>query len=690
MAKKTVVSNYIKDKFNNIKKDSFLEEISKLSILKQKESIIEEIGNINEYIRIIKNNNNYYDKINGRLELNNNIKNYIHKLKKIIIKYQEYYKYLCLLEYYDGRKERIDAKIEFESSEIKLNSTQIIILNELNNSNIFDYNFNDLISVVKYLIQNFTIDKLVLINLILSRLEKDFIDNNYSDEYFVSISSVKNILTYKINYLDKNDDNRKVLKELKKYIKSIINLSKEQEKKRHDYCIDIINILLDNELYLQKIIQRSPKLINIIDEENNTFAYFAITKYLDLYLLELQGKQSSIPKEKYLDIYYMIENDLNYKYKDIDKIKINELINSFKETIKNGGFKRSTYLEVVKNFDEIFNQNDELDNKKTINKEIVNFENENILNDNKFDNRKDLTKEYTIVVNNSNLYNYAYSINKNSSGNYILKVHVTDISKYIKPGSYLDEMLKDLMFKESDCWLDEKVLSKFSLSEKEIKPVITFECEILPNGKNINLKSYRSNIIVDDIYSFKNFNNKIKNDELLLYLELGKILNKNLDKSNYAKSLTDIFDKSILAQVGTYFDKNKYPYIYKVQFEQNSDDYIKILTQLNYLFSKIDKEDANTFYNIICDDVNYSKYSIKPNYHHALGQKYYTDLLIPLNSYIGLYLQRLVNIFMIDSSEIEKTINKNNYKKEIKEIINLANIKKQEKRINKQKKLNIN
>lgn len=87
--------------------------------------------------------------------------------------------------------------------------------------------------------------------------------------------------------------------------------------------------------------------------------------------------------------------------------------------------------------------------------------------------------------------------------------------------------------------------------------------------------------------------------------------------------------------------------------------------------------------------MNYSKYSTKPGYHYELNQKYYTDLLIPLNSYIGLYLQRLINDFIIDK-ETHKNIIKNNYKKEINDIVKLANTKKQQKRENKQKKLNIN
>lgn len=688
MSKKTVVSDYIKNKFENIKKDSFLEEISKLPFVNQKELLIEEMENINEYIKIIKSNNNYYDTIDNKKVLNKNIKKYIDDLKKIINKYSEYYKCLNLLEYYDSRQERIDQKINFESSQIVLTNNQISIFNQLNENNIDNFKFNDLVSIAKYLIQNFNEEKLNIIKLILNKLEEIFINNNYSDEYFVAISSIKNMLTYKINYLDKNDSDRKVLKELKKYVRSIISFSKEKESNMHDYRVDIINVFLDSELYMNKIIQKNSEWINILDDDGNSLAYNVLVKYLDLYLLELQGKQSSILKEKYLNIYFMINESPHYLYKDVDKFKIDSLFDNFKETIKNGDFKRSTYLDVIKNLDGILIKNEKDDLQKKFDNKIISFENERILENKCDDQRVDLTNEYTIIItsNNSDLYNYAYSINKNENDNYILKVHITDMAKFIEPNSYLDEMLKNSMFKTNKYWLENKLLSKFSLVKGEKKPALTLECEILPDRQIKNLRCFESNIVVDDIYSFEEFNKNIKKEENLLYLQAGQILNNNLDITNCGKSLEYSFNKCILDEVGKYFEKNNYPYIYKVQPIQSSDNYIKLLTKLNYLFAKIDKEDANMFYNIICDDTNYSKYSLKPQYHSQLDQKYYTDLLIPLHSYIGLYLQYLIKTFMLNKNNLDKNIVKNIYKTDLKNIISLANVKKEEKRVNKQKK----
>lgn len=686
MSKETVVSSYMQERFNKIEKDLFLEEIANLSKNKQKDALIEEISAMEDYIKIIKNNRECYITLDQKKILKADVKKYLTYLRKIIKKYQEYYKYLNLLEYYEDKNQRIDKKIEFESSYIILTSNQIEMLNELDITNINNYDLNDLTHITKYLIQQFDVSKIAIIKLILDKVEKEFIGSNYNENNFIELSSIKNILTYKINCLDKDDNNRKLLKEIKKYVKSIINLSKEKEIRNHEYRIDIINILLEEEVYLYKIITRCPKFLNLLDEENHTFAYTLMTKYLDLYLLELQGKQSKIPKEKYLRMYYALSQSPDYLYKEIDQVEIEILFNHFKEMIKNGNFKRKKYLEVSNVLSSILNKKNDC---KKFSEDIINFEQENILRQNVCGLRKKLQDEYAFIITDSNskLYNHAYSIKKGEYDNYILRLHVTDISTFIQKGSCLDSILKEVMFIDNDNWLEEDLLNKFSLGKDKEMPVITLECEI--KDKEIsNFKCYKSSIMVDDIYLFEDFNKKQPNKKMLECLKLGYVLNKNLDNNNYGKSLVETFDRCFFHQIGNYFMEHKYPYIYKIQQKQNNDNYIKLLEELNGLFGKIDKEDANIFYSIICDDTNYSKYSLIPNYYSESNQKYYTDLLVPLYSYIGIYLQYLLDDFII-KTDIDKDILKENYKKEIKDLINLANEKKEEKRLNKQKKLKI-
>ncbi len=689
MSNKTVVSTYVQEKFNKIEKDLFLKEISNLSKTKQKNALIKEINAIEYYIQIIKSNRNCYIKIDNKKVLRNNVKKYLIYLKGIIKKYQEYYKYINMLECYEDKKQRIDKKIEFESSTIVLNYNQIEILNELDITNIDYYDFNDLVSIVKYLIQHFDMHKTTIIKLILDKIEQDFINSNYSENKFVAINGIKNILTYKINCLDKNDNGRKFLREIKKYVKSIINLSKEQEIKNHDYRIDIINILLDDERYLSKLITICPNFLNLLDEENHTFAYTLITKYLDLYFLELQGKQNQTKKEKYLKMYYKLSQSPNYLYNEIDQIEIKTLLNNFREMIKNGNFKRKKYLEVCNMLNSILNNNYKEVVKKDYNKDVITFEKDNILNLNLCEKRKNLQEEYTIVISDSqeSIYNYAYSIVKKDSRTYLLHLHITDVSTFIEKNSYLDNALKDTMFAENRDWLEENLLKKFSLVKGKEKPVVTLECELKDN-KISDFRCYKSTIVVDDIYSIEDFNNKLLDKRILEYLKLGYLLNKNFDNNNCGRSLVETFDNCFINQVGTYFDEHKFPYIYKKQKTQNNNNYIELLEKLNCLFGKIKKEDANIFYSIICEDINCSKYSIEPNYNSEFKQRYHTDLLVPLYSYIGIYLQYLLDDFLI-KKDLNRDVLKENYKEEIKDLVNYANVKEDEKIVNKQKKFKI-
>ena len=70
MSKRTVVSDYIQNKLNNIKKDDFLLEIEKESFYRQRILIFEEIKQINDYISLIKENRNSYEVINSKKQLN--------------------------------------------------------------------------------------------------------------------------------------------------------------------------------------------------------------------------------------------------------------------------------------------------------------------------------------------------------------------------------------------------------------------------------------------------------------------------------------------------------------------------------------------------------------------------------------------------------------------------------------------
>lgn len=653
MSKRTVVSDYVEKKLNNIKKDSFLEELSILdaSYSKQCEIISEEINSIHQYIKTIKENKNCYERKNNRKVLKKPIKIYISNLRKIINKYYEYAKYLKLLEKYQTRRNIVERRIEFESNEINITEQQLNLLNSINNGNIKEVCFEDLGDIARYLIYNYENFNHKL-ELILKELGSRYKYNEYTEEKYIILSSVKGVINNKINDLDKDDYRRIKLKEYKKYIKSIIDIIRQKQEKKYDYRYDIVEILMEDEYCFNRMLEEMPDIVNLYDRDGYSLSYNVLQKYLDCYLLELQGKEKDKTKYKILDIYHKIISHPFYTNTEENKQAINDMINNFGEVIKNGKFRRDKYLEVINNLANIHKFLPETESISKINREDTIDETNALLNMSFFNSGIDLCDEDTIVLcsKNEKYYNYAYSVSKNNAGNHILKVHITNVREFIKHDSMLDLYLKENISKGYDNWMDENLLNKFSLNLGEVKPVFTFEMEVLPSGKINNFKCYKSNIRVNDVYTYEEANREIKKHNLrfLTYLEINYFLNKNIDKDNYALAIDKGFNKQIFDIIGKYFEKNKLPYIYKIQKGQDNVRYIKNMTTLNGLFSKISKDCYKKFYQIICDDINYSKYTAKPDSHDSLKQTYYSDLFIPLYSYVGIFLQEMIEQFYLN------------------------------------------
>lgn len=688
MSKRTVVSDYIENKLNNIKKDSFLEEVasSNLCFYKQREIINKEIENIREYIKIIKENKKCYEVINNKKVLKKSVKLYISNLRKIINKYLEYSKCLKLLEKYQTRKDLIEKRIEFESNEVKLTDSQYNLLKELNEERVNNITFNDLGDICKCLINNYESYNSKL-DFCIKELGSRHKYSEYNEEEYIILSSVKGAINNKLTSFAKDDYRRIKLKEYKKYIKSVIDVIREKQDKKYDYRYDIVIYLINDEYCFDSLLEQIPDVVNLCDKDGFSLAFNVLEKYLDAYLLELQGKSKGKNKEDILKIYHKI---ISHPYYNCSDNNIEELLEHFTELIKNGKFRREKYIEVLNNLENINKVIKEETVISDINQSEVIEEMKFLLSQNDYTFRTNLCDEDTIVLcsKNEKHFNYAYSINKNSNGNHILKVHIADVVQFIKHGSLLDSYLKDNISKGENNWLNEELLSKFSLNLNDIKPAFTFEMEVNSKGKIINFTCYKSNIMVNDIYTYEEANKEIKNHNLrfLTYLETNYFLNKNINKDNYALSMVDTFNEIVFNNIGEYFDKNKLPYIYKEQKEQDNSRYFKNMTVLNSLFSKISRENFKKFYNIICDDINYSRYTNKPGFHSSLNQKYYTDLFIPLYSYIGLFNQEMLSQFYLnkDSGEI-LNIKKKIWLEKRDFIIKKANELKRQKRNNEHK-----
>ena len=216
---------------------------------------------------------------------------------------------------------------------------------------------------------------------------------------------------------------------------------------------------------------------------------------------------------------------------------------------------------------------------------------------------------------------------------------------------------------------------------KSKMPTITFELLINEKGEVTNFESYKSITRVNKVISN---NTRLSNNNMPLYYQLLNVFNNDYFKGIYLGDLEQIINQCCIRSVAKYFVDNNYPFIYKVQSQQNSEVFEKNINALNGIFYKISKEDFRIIYSIVCEDYNFAYYDMNNTGHKNQNSKYYSDLLNPLDSYIGICLQRLMKEYYFSKNSV---ISDNYTIEYLKNVIEKANSYKNKKRRNKQKVL---
>lgn len=166
--------------------------------------------------------------------------------------------------------------------------------------------------------------------------------------------------------------------------------------------------------------------------------------------------------------------------------------------------------------------------------------------------RKDLRAKtiFTIDGDDTKDIDDAISIEKLTNGNYLLGVHIADVSNYVKEGSAID---KEAYQRATSVYMNSVVNPMYpvelsngicSLNPEVDRLALSVEMEINKNGKLINFDIFESVINSRKQMTYKNVN-KILNDEeipegyenfqedLKTLYELSKILENNRKKRGY-------------------------------------------------------------------------------------------------------------------------------------------------------------
>ena len=654
---RVITSEYLENKIKQLETIDYLQNLTNLSFDEKVITVNQIIDSNFIMIKEIKNDSDSYDQ-------DNHLKQAVQeKLKTIRTKNRICKEYLQLI-----KKRQILvleniklAKINIDNDVINLTAKQIKLLDDLLHKQLEEYHIEDLLVVTKYIIKNYSVvdyEKNILnaLRIIISSIT--FEGNQDIEKIIIGLNSIKCEINSKLYKLDKCDKERIILNRFKSMIKKIINISKIEFMKTYDYKFDIIEYWLsdeNNKVFIEKIFERIPDTVNIRSKDNEHILIYILESYINAFKIELRNQSKPDVSSTYLKNMYKLLMDNDYlELLDSDEIIRQNLLENFSCFLKNSNYKRERVISAleeieslktinapvseVNNFDE-----QEVNEQLSYIKEIINIQN----SDRK---RVDLTSNLTVsIVNDTLKYNnYSYILNKFDSNSFCLKVNVIDLASLINENSPLDIYTRKRLFSDinNDTYLIPNAY-ELGLAKGKKMPTITFELIINQKGEVKDMSCYRSVSMVNNNVSSKTI---LESENFPLYYQLLNTLKKQNEfyKGSSFKNLEEIINEICIKGVAKYFADNNYPFIYKVQKEQDSNNFENNLNALNGIFYKINKEDFKTIYSIICEDYNYAYYDIVDDKHINKNSSYYTDLLNPLDSYIGIYLQRLIDEFYLN------------------------------------------
>ena len=325
------------------------------------------------------------------------------------------------------------------------------------------------------------------------------------------------------------------------------------------------------------------------------------------------------------------------------------------------------------------------------------------------EDRVDLRNQEIFTIDGDDTKDIDDAISLSKKGeNYILGVHIADVSYYVRPGTSLD---KEAARRGTSVYLIDTVIPMLprklsngicSLNPNVDRYALSLEMEINKNGEVINSKIFKSVInskiqmtynkvysILEENAEFEEYKPYVKT--LKLMRELADILidkkakNGSIDfNMPEAKILLDendavvdiklremtiankiIEEFMVLANetVAEKFNKIKLPFIYRIHEQPEMDRIEKLnvfLTNLNYpTVKKIDnlelkkvidfakgKDEEKLVSLMVLRTMQLAKYSNDNIGHFGLASKYYCHFTSPIRRYPDLFIHRVISDYI--------------------------------------------
>ncbi|WP_040397088.1 ribonuclease R [Anaerococcus senegalensis] len=350
---------------------------------------------------------------------------------------------------------------------------------------------------------------------------------------------------------------------------------------------------------------------------------------------------------------------------------------------------------------------------KKVKKEAVFIEKD--LDLSKVKNREDFRDLFTVTIDgrDSKDFDDAISIEKDNE-DYILYVHIADVSHYVKEKSEID---KEAYKRGNSTYLYNLVIPMLpeelsngicSLNPNKNRLSLSLKMKINDMGKVVDYKIYKAiirsdyRLVYDDVNDYLDDHKKVYDDEILLeklnlFNELYIILKKKREKRgsidfNFTESQIDVNSQGEVLNISLFergsankmieefmlisnetiaslFAFMDFPSIYRIHEkpkEEKVESFKNMLNTLGYnikgkelhpkdfqdILKQISGKDDESLINMLMlRTMRKAKYTNYTDMHFGLATKYYTHFTSPIRRYPDLIVHRLVKDFVDNKLE---------------------------------------
>ncbi len=562
--------------------------------------------------------------------------NYAHEIHDLKVELNKNNK---LIE--EQRQRKVKKEKKLKVSDIRKQIAPVINYIIFENGEINNYGSDALIKLYKDIYYFGKKDKEIYLSKIINYLI-NLCENKTTNEVTLIFNQIRQInKTASVFIKDKKD--RKFYKEINRMLKKYKVVSLEPKEKNNS-MIQIFDELLTQRKYVPFIKRLLNKknytfdIYNMYDSYNNHYFVKLIRKLIESMKLELSyAKEDYLPKEYIIEVIKEFNNS-NLKLSSEDILKIKEILDESKNEFASKRSKKSEDMYMI--LDKLFDIK-KTNQSATKNVEWFMFEpKENI--------EEKSSGDYIISFNNDKLYNnIAYSIKRLDNGNYVLKVHVRDVTNMFMMDTPIYDVLKNEVDNTVLLSNHKEYLNRASFNKKELKNALTYEFEINNKPQVVRYEVYQNKIKINDYINFKEDDtlDTKSNRRFFIFEQLYTILH-----SDKVHRIDRVFNHFVSKFITYRFQNLNLPMIYKGQEKLDTKLRKKIMSNINSYTKKLDKHDANIVVGTIEEETNVAYYSQKA-IQNFTSQDRYVDILGPVNNFIRLTIQQITKDTLVKKNE---------------------------------------